>query len=393
MTHSKPVEKTHEQSVGRQYCRASVRRSAFRHELSVSSAYCNHRWVSCATSIWSPRFCCFQNLINAASKKSKSAPACHIKGHFAFEFLLFQLTYVWTSAQPFNPFIQDCVDCAISSIPPYGPIYALETTLDVWCKFVTMTFQKVLEATTTFKPSKASGANNIPTEFGSWDMRSNFVVLQMGSEVLAARYEVADMTWEQCHTPVVSKGDPASCKNYRPLSRVSYKFFVSILLNGEQVLQTGSGQGNSVFGLAMLPFCFAKRMLVQSGASKTSAPRFLKLWMAQTPSISYHTIGSFSLCTATSKCVIADIRRKWSLNFWTCLNVVHRHLSFCSTCFVLILFLLHAFAKISLVLVNEVETEFASKLTYLNYDDTPCGRVVASDPKQAKVNIYVYNVK
>jgi len=30
-----------------------------------------------------------------------------------------------------------------------------------------MTFQKVLEATTTFKPSKASGANNIPTEFGS----------------------------------------------------------------------------------------------------------------------------------------------------------------------------------------------------------------------------------
>lgn len=68
-------------------------------------------------------------------------------------------------------------------------------------------------------------------------MRSNFVVLQMGSEVFAARYEVADMTWDQCHTPVVSKGDPASCKNYRPISRVRYKLFVSILLNGEQVLQ------------------------------------------------------------------------------------------------------------------------------------------------------------
>lgn len=67
MTHSKAVEKTHEQIVGRQYCPASVRRSAFRHELSVSSAYCNHRWVSCATSIRSPKFCCFQNLINAAS--------------------------------------------------------------------------------------------------------------------------------------------------------------------------------------------------------------------------------------------------------------------------------------------------------------------------------------
>lgn len=241
--------------------------------------------------------------------------------------------------------------------------------------------RRLLEATTTFKPSKASGAHNIPTEFGSWDMRSNFVVLQMGSEVFAARYEVADMTWEHCHTPVVSKGDPASCKNYRPISRVSYKFFVSILLNGEQALQTGSGQGNSVFGLAMLPFCFAKRMLVQSSASKTSAPRFLKLWMAQTPSISYHAIGSFSLCTAISKCVIADIRRRWSLNIWTCLNVVHRRPSFCSTCFVLILFLLHAFAKISLVLVNEVETKLASKLTYLNYDDTLCGSI---GPKTGK---------
>ncbi len=94
-------------------------------------------------------------------------------------------------------------------------------------------------------------------------MPSKFVVLHMGSEVFATKYEVADMTHSSgigWRFLAVSTGGPAFCENYHLISQVGYIFFASILLNG----MNEAGAANTIwprqfsFRVGHVPF-FAKQ--------------------------------------------------------------------------------------------------------------------------------------